>query len=374
MTDAPAIQVLITGFPAFFARKLLQQLLLAEPQTGVTLLVRASDNVLADEHVAALASEARARVTLLEGDPAALDFGLSGAEYVALSAAVGRVFHFASGFEAVGGSAETAARNIACAREVIEFALAAPRPPGVILLSSTRVSGTRHGMIREDELNQGQSFRGRVEESLATVELMFARHAELEPIVLRTAQIVGDSRTGEIDRLGFPYPWLVFIDRGPQELTVPIPHRPDATLQLVPIDFVVSTAQFLSRKRSAYGKSYHLVDSAPPTLREFLQLAAEASGKRLSATFNPSAFTRGLVGNPGVKMLSKSARGLFDLFAASPHFDTTQLGEALNGSAIACPPVTSYLPTLLERARAGFAANEVAPVDLENPEPDEDLV
>ncbi len=234
------------------------------------------------------------------------------------------------------------------------------------MLSSVAVSGGRTGLVREDELSEGQSFRGHLDESLATVELMFARRPELPQIILRPAQVVGDSRTGDIDHPGFPYPWLVFIDRSPEELVVPVPQRADATVQIVPIDFVVQAAHYLSARPAAYGKRYHLVDPAPPTLRQFLQSAAEASGKRLSATFNAGAFTRGLVQGPSLRLLSHGARGLLDLFAASPHFEARNTEAALAGSGLECPPGCRS-PTcswLLVGARAGFAAHEVEPVDL----------
>jgi thioester reductase-like protein len=356
--------LLITGFPGFPARKLVSHLLLHEPEARLTLLRRAHDAEASAAELDQLQPEQRARVSELEGEPAALDFGLSGAEYRALADSVQRVYHFGSVLEVGDRNAAYADQNVASAREVLELATVANGLRGLVLLSSTAVSGGRTGVIREDELSEGQSFRGRLDESLGTVELMFARHAALPQIVLRPTPIVGDSRTGEIDQLGFPYPWLVFIDRSPEELVVPVPQRPDATVQIVPIDFVVRAAHFLGSRPAAYGKRYHLVDPAPPTLREFLHLAASASGKRLSATFNAGALTRGLVASPTLRLLSQGARGLLDLFAASPRFDASNAEAALAGSGIACPPVSDYIMPLLERARAGFAAHEVEPVDL----------
>jgi len=356
--------LLVTGFPAFFARKLAFHLLAAEPDAKLLLLRPPSDAEASAAELAVLDPAQRARVTELEGDPAALDFGLSGADYRKLADSVDRVYHFASRFDFGDKRAASAVYNVACAREVLELAAAARSLRGVILLSSVAVSGNRTGVIREDELSEGQSFRGRIDESLATVELMFSRQVSVPQIVLRTTSIVGDSRSGEIDHLGFPYPWLVFIDRSPEELVVPVPKRPDATVQIVPIDFVVQAAHFLGSRSAAYGKRYHLVDPAPPTLREFLQLAAAASGKRLSATFNAGALTRGLVDSPTLRLLSQGARGLLDLFAASPRFDARNTDAALAGSGIECPPVASYIMALLERARVGYAAHEVEPVDL----------
>ena len=354
--------LLVTGFPGFHARKLVSYLLGVEPDAKLVLLRRASDSERSSECLSRLEPAERARVRELTGDPSALDFGLSGPQYLELAASVERVYHFASVLEARRRT-EAAEHNIACAREILEFARAAGGLRGLILLSSVTVCGTRTGEIREDELRRGQTFRRRLDESLATVELMCARFVSLPQIVLRPSQIVGDSQTGDIDSPGFPYPWLAFVDRGPKELVVPVPHRPEAPVQIVPIDFVVRAAHFLGTRPDAYGKRYHLVDSEPPTLKEFLQLAAQACGKRLAENFNPGAFTRGLAAKPGLRMLTQGARGLIDLFVGSPSFDAENARRALDQAGIVCPPVASYLHTLLERARTGAAAYEVEPLE-----------
>ncbi|HEX3776597.1 MAG TPA: SDR family oxidoreductase [Polyangiaceae bacterium] len=353
---------LVTGFPGFRAERLVRHLLDADRQAKLVLLRPQSDAEPSARALDSFDAEARARVKELAGDPAALDFGLRGAEYVELSRTVQRVYHFASALDASERGA-TAERNIAYAREVIEFASAMRRPRGVVVLSSVNVAGSRSGTIREDELAEGQSFRNRIEESLATVEAMFARHPNVPQIILRPTTIVGDSATGEIDRLGFPYPWLVFIDRSPEELVVPVPQRPDSIVQIVPIDFVVRAAVLLGTNPAAYGKRFHLVDPAPPTLREFFALAAAASGKRLSTNFNAGALTRGLVSSRALKLLAQGARGVLDLLAPSPRFEASNAEAFLNESTVRCPPVASYITPLLERARAGFAAHEVEPLD-----------
>jgi len=356
--------ILITGFPGFIAQKLVLRLLAQEPTIELVLLRRASDAEASSAFFDALAAGERARVREIEGDPAALDFGLSGEEYRELAASIERVFHFASTIDSAERGSFLASQNIACAREVIELARATPRLRGVVLLSSVSVSGGRTGTILEEELSAGQSFRSKLEESLATVELMFEREARLPQLVLRPAQIVGDSVSGEMDRLGFPYPWLVLIDRSPEELVLPVPQRPDAMVQIVPIDYVTRAAVFLAGRFEAYGRRFHLVDSEPPTLREFLEIAAISAGKRLVPGFNAGALTRGLVAKPTLRLFSQSARSLLDLFAASPRFDTRNADALLGAAGIECPRVASYMAPLLERARAGFAAHEVEPVDL----------
>jgi len=356
--------ILITGFPGFVAQKIALRLLAEEPAVELVLLRRSADADTSAALLGTLPPAERARVRELDGDPAALDFGLSGAEYRALSREIDRIFHVASTLASRERGSFLANQNIACAREVLELAHAAAGLRGVVLLSSVSVSGARTGTILEEELSAGQAFRSKLEESLATVELMFERQPQIPQLVLRPAQIVGDSVTGEIDRLGFPYPWLVFVDQSPAEMVLPVPQRPDTIVQVVPIDYVTRVAVCLAGRVEAYGRRFHLVDSAPPTLREFLEIAAISAGKRLAPSFNAGALTRGLVAKPTLRLFSQGARSLLELFAASPRYDTRNTEALLDGSGIECPRVASYMTTLLERARAGFAAHEVEPVDL----------
>src|SRR5204863_6309625 len=113
--------LLVTGFPGFHARKLALHLLAAEPEATLVLLCRVSDRERSAECLARLEPTERARVRELIGDPAALDFGLSGTEYLSLARSVQRIYHFASMLEAKRRT-EAAAYNVACAREILEFA------------------------------------------------------------------------------------------------------------------------------------------------------------------------------------------------------------------------------------------------------------
>src|SRR5450432_3963500 len=139
--------LLVTGFPGFHARKLCFQLLQSEPSLQLVLVRRAADAEASATQLAELQPAQRERVVEIEGDPAALDFGLSGSDYRQLAESVQRVYHFASQLEAGQASAQVATTNIACAREVLEFAAAASGLRGVVLLSSVSVSGVRNGVI-----------------------------------------------------------------------------------------------------------------------------------------------------------------------------------------------------------------------------------
>ena len=62
---------------------------------------------------------------------------------------------------------------------------------------------------------------------------------ELPIAIVRPTQIVGDSRTGEVDRFDGPYLLILLILSAPQDFPVLLPARGDTPMNLVPIDFVV---------------------------------------------------------------------------------------------------------------------------------------
>jgi hypothetical protein len=62
-------------------------------------------------------------------------------------------------------------------------------------------------------------------------------------------------------------------------------------------------------------------------------------------------------------LLAQGGKSLLDMFAGSPVFDTDNADRLLTLAGIRCPPVSSYLGTLLERARSGAAAHEVEPLE-----------
>src|SRR5262245_5519358 len=151
--------VLLTGFPSFGARKMCAELLRGPERTLVHAVVRGK---FAEEARAALDElplEQRSRVEVLEGDAASMDLGLSGKEFRDLTAHVDRIHHCAS-VSYLGVDRETAEQvNIGGTREILELASACPGLKCLVFHSTAAVSGDRTGLVLEDELNKGQSFR-----------------------------------------------------------------------------------------------------------------------------------------------------------------------------------------------------------------------
>ncbi|MBI3206542.1 MAG: SDR family oxidoreductase [Myxococcales bacterium] len=343
---------LVTGFPNFRARKMVEWLLVAEQRSLFYLVVRKALEKEASAALARLPKNQRERVVIIEGDAAAMDLGLSGAEYRTLGAEVDRVHHLAQVTYPGVPPQTTEATNIGAMREVIELGRCCTNMRSIVVHSSALVSGNREGLVLEDDLSAGQAFRSPVEETLARAERL-ARSAlpQLPIVVLRPTWIVGDSTTGEIERFDGPYLLVLLLVTSPQDLPVPLPTRGDALLHLVPIDYVVRAAHFIGRHPKAIGRTFHLADPRPLTVRRVFELVAASGGKRLPGGFIPTRVTKALLSAPGLGLLAKSPRAFVDMLATPVRYDTRNSAELLRDSGIACPPFESYVDTLVAHVR-----------------------
>ena len=72
--------------------------------------------------------------------------------------------------------------------------------------------------------------------------------------IYRPAIVVGDSRTGEIDRFEGPYYLAILLVTSPLARAAPAPRRRRAPLNVVPVDFVVDAALAIAREPGRRGE------------------------------------------------------------------------------------------------------------------------
>ncbi|MBX3208246.1 MAG: SDR family oxidoreductase [Labilithrix sp.] len=341
--------VLLTGFPSFAARKMCEELVRGPERTLVHAVVRAKSLVEAEGALDALPLEQRRRVVLVEGDAAAMDFGLSGAELRALAPEIDVIHHMAQ-VSYLGADRELAAQvNVNGAREVLEVAAECPALKNLVYHSTAQVSGDRTGLVLEDELDKGQTFRNPVEETLARGErIVRARMRRLPISIVRPTIVVGDSQTGEVDRFDGPYFLILLIVTSPPDFPLPLPGRGDALLHLVPVDYVVRAAKAIGRDPRAPGRTFHIGDPAPLTARRVFELVATAGGRRSPRGFIPANLTKALLRTPGLDRLAKSPRAFLDALATPVSYSFANTSELLADSDVRCPPIESYVEGLVE--------------------------
>jgi dephospho-CoA kinase len=337
---------LVTGFPAFTARRMLAKLIAAEPETRFYVLARDKFAIDAEHLIDALGAGDRAEV--LVGDVCDMDLGLSSYEYRALSKELTWIHHLA-GIYFMGVDDDTARRvNIGGTRTVLDLARDAGRLERAVHWSTAMVSGDRHGTVYEEDLENGQKFHNAYERTKYDAErAVRAAMRQLPITVVRPGIIVGDSTTGEIDKLDGPYYLMVLIATNASGLRLPILGRGDAPLHLVPIDYVVDAAWQVAHSPGAAGKTFHLVDPNPLTAGAVFDAVAEAANTEKPRGHIPRPLARAVLRTPGLARLGRGPLAFMDMLDHAVHYDSANTAQALAGTTVRCPSLPDYLPQLV---------------------------
>ncbi len=337
---------LVTGFPAFTAKRMIGKLLAEEPETKLYVLAR--DKFAPDAQRFLDTAGARDRAEVLVGDVCDMDLGLSSAEYRALSHELTWIHHLA-GIYFMGVDDETARRvNIGGTRTVLDLARDAAQIERVVHWSTALVSGDRRGTFYEEDLEAGQRFHNGYERTKYDAERLVRAAMQRLPItIIRPSIIVGDSHTGEIDKLDGPYYLMVLIATNASGRRLPMLGRGDAPLHLVPIDYVIDAAWQVARSIGAAGKTFHIVDPNPLAARAVFEGVAEHANTEKPRGHIPRPLARAVLRTPGLSRLGKGPLAFLDMLDRPIHYDQTNTAHALAGTTIRCPSLTDYLPTLV---------------------------
>jgi thioester reductase-like protein len=334
--------VLVTGFPAFTAKRMTEKLLAAEPETKLYVLAQQK---FADD----AAKQFGSRAEILVGDVCDMDLGLSSLEYRAISRELSWIHHLA-GIYWMGIDEETARRvNVTGTRTVLDLARDAARLERVVHWSTAMVSGDRKGTWYEEDLEAGQKFHSAYERTKFEAEkLVRAAMHKLPITILRPGIIVGDSKTGEIDKLDGPYYLITLIATNASGMRLPMLGRGESPLHLVPIDYVIEAAWQISRRDDAGGKTFHLVDPAPMRASEVFDAVAEYAHTEKPRGHIPGVIARAVLKTPGLSRLGRGPLAFVDVLDHPVHYDQTNTARALAGTPLHCPPLADYLPVLVQ--------------------------
>jgi thioester reductase-like protein len=353
----PVDSTLVTGFPSYTARRMLLKLLVS-PKEQAFMLVRDKHAADAEEFVAALAPGQQKRLSVLVGDVSSMDLGLSGKEYRSLASELTNIHHMAAHLH-LGASKEMIQQvNVGGTRGVLELALECRRLRRFNYWSTIHVSGDREGVIMEDELALGQSFRNPHEHSKYAAEKVVRSMSRRVPsTIFRPGIIVGDSKTGEIDRFDGPYRLMVLIVDSPIDVHLPLPGKGTAPLHLVPIDYVINAAYELSRAEETVSKTFHIVDPCPLSARSVYELVAERAHRKAPRGVIPAGIARTLLKLP---LLSQTfgniSRTMLAGFEQNVYYNCRHTLEALRQTDVWCPPFEGYVDNLVRFVKDERAA------------------
>jgi len=322
---------LVTGYPGFIGKRLVEHL----AQEGKGRIYALVQPRLLDEARSVASRVKGAAVEVLAGDVTDLHLGLSGEEVERVAGSVTRIFHLAA-LNQLTVSREVAWRtNVDGTRNVLELARECRKLERLVHFSTCHVAGAREGVIAEDELDRGQDFRNAWEETKFHAEKAVVRAADTLPVtIVRPSTVVGDSRTGEIDRFEGPYTLGILLVASPLVVPLPLPGNGIAPLNVVPVDFVVRAAVRLGSDPRAKGRTFHLVDPNPMSVARVYELIAERANRRLPKLTFPARAAEAVLRLPFLEKVTRPQRAALGYINQLAWFTSSSTLELLEGTDI----------------------------------------
>jgi thioester reductase-like protein len=338
---------LLTGFPGFLAGRLIPRLLADDDEARIVALVEPR----MVERARALAPDG---VDVQPGDITDPALGLDPRTYDRLAGEVVKVFHLAAVYDLAVGSELAERVNVAGTQHVLDFCRRAPLLERHHYISTAYVAGQRSGLVLEDDLAEGQSFKNFYESTKFAAEVLVRASMDAIPTtVYRPAIVVGDSLTGETQKFDGPY-YLLRSMAGPTGALLQV-GRGDAPFNVVPVDFVVSAIAAGSRDAEAVGHTLHLVDPEPVSSKELARLLAlEYKGREPKLPLPPGVVDRSLKYAPIRKLFGGTPRQSITYLNHPVQFDTAQASEILGRNGLSCPRFAEYVGPMV----AFYAAHE----------------
>ena len=337
--------ILVTGVPGFIGARLVKALL---PQ-GRPVFMLCERRFLADAQALATSLGAGEQVVVVPGDITQDDLAL-GDQLARVRAEVDEVYHLAAVYD-LAVPEEVARRvNVLGTGKVIKLLRSIGE--GKVrhnYVSTCYVAGDRQGMIFEDELDRGQSFKNHYEATKFAAEVLVERSKrDIETRILRPSIVIGDSKTGETAKFDGPYPGFGAVMMG-WLIAFPGPGR--APVNLVPVDFLIDAMIAIAGNPAAAGKTFQLADPAPLSSRELIQLVADRLGAPRPRFPVPPGLFRPLFRVRKLVELSGITPEQFEYFNTHQTLDTANTRAALAGTDVACPRLPTYINQILRYYR-----------------------
>jgi NAD(P)-dependent dehydrogenase (short-subunit alcohol dehydrogenase family) len=349
----------VTGGTGFIGRRLVAKLLDRAECDTVYLLVRPGSQ----DKLGALAQTwpRPGAVVGIQGDLAEPGLGIDPAD---LPPYIDHVVHLGAVYDLTASEGANRAANVAGTRHVLE--LAARLDAGWLHhVSSVAVAGDHSGPFTERDFDLGQRLPSPYHATKFEAEQLVRQHSPVPWRVYRPSVVVGDSRTGEMDKIDGPYYFLPLIARLaalPGRLPLVVPDL--GSTNLVPVDYVAAALDHLMHAEAPTGSTYHLASPTGQTLAQVYDgfaRAADAPRVRLTTPAWTGVPLRRF-GEVAAGVVDRVTRGsavretvLAELgvpVSVLPHmtlsatFQSDRTRAALVGSGIEIPPFTDYADVL----------------------------
>jgi thioester reductase-like protein/short-subunit dehydrogenase involved in D-alanine esterification of teichoic acids len=341
------MRYVVTGGTGFIGRRVVSRLLETRPDAHVWVLVRRQSLGRFEQ----LAAEWGERAKPLVGELP--DLHLTDATLAELGE-VDHLVHCAAIYDITVGEAEQRAANVEGTRAVV--ALARRLDATLHHVSSIAVAGDFAGEYTEDDFDVGQRLPTPYHQTKFEAESLVRSTEGLRYRVYRPAVVVGDSRTGEMDKIDGPYYFFgVLAKLAVLPSLTPIMLPDTGRTNIVPVDYVVEALVALMHAEGADGRAFHLTAPKSIGLRGIYRGVAKAAGlpplrgslpRSMAAPLLKVGGRAKVLRNMAVTQLGIPAEVL-DLVDLAPTFISDETRKVLQDNGIAdVPEFAGYAPKL----------------------------
>lgn len=344
--------VFITGFPGFIASRLVHEL--ARTPANFLLLVQPAFAQRARAEVQEIASETGRNVgdfALLPGDITSPNLGLGIDELAKARAETTVLFHLAAIYDLAVAREPAMRINLGGTQNVNDFARSVATLRHYHYVSTCYVAGKRRGVILETELEHNAGFRNYYEETKYLAELEVDRLKNELPVTIHRPSVVcGDSRTGETMKYDGIYFLIRYLLKSPKLFGAFNIGNQKVSLNLVPVDFVVSAMTALASDKRAIGKTIQIADPNPFTTEQLFDAVIRSLRGRESRWTIPTSLIEWWLMTPVSPRLSGLPHSAVPYFFLKQTYDTAEATRLLEPLGIRCPNFDTYAKTITEFA------------------------
>ena len=346
----------VTGATGFIGRNLVE--LLLQREGTVYVLVREGSKGRLQELLNRWGADPD-RVVGIVGDLSEPRLGISDADVERLTGDVAHLFRLAAIYDMTANAETQRVANVEGTRHMVQFAEEV-EAGCVHMVSSIAAAGLYKGTWREDMFEEAQDvdthpYFQTKHESEGVVRKELSRPWR----VYRPGIVVGDSETGEMDKVDGPYYFFKLIRRIRNTVPqwMPMPGVEGREINIVPVDFVVKAMDHIAHEEGLDGRAFSLTDPNPMTAGQVIDTFARAAHAPPSSARLPAAAVDAI--EPLVKMAVTGMplgdtltdavladfgipRSVLMYINYPTHFDSRQAEAALAGTGISVPPLEAY--------------------------------
>ena len=345
----------VTGATGFIGRFVVANLL--KRGKPVYVLVRKASLRKLDELRAHWGADDKQVIPVI-GDLTKKGLGIADADAKKLKGKIDHYFHLAAVYDLKASADDQQLANVAGTRHALQFA-GAVAAGCFHHVSSIAAAGMYDGVFREDMFEEAEDLDHPYFKTKHDSEALVRNEYDRPYRIYRPAFVVGDSKTGYIDKIDGPYYFFKLIQKMRQMLPpwVPTVGIEGGRINIVPVDFVADALDYLAHKKGLDGKCFHLTDPHPYRIGEVLNIFAKAAHApqmtmRVNAKmfgFIPAPILYGLGSLSPVKRAIRVVlqdlgipRDVFQFVNWPTRYDNREAAKALKGSGIEVPRLDSY--------------------------------